>query len=257
MFNVSSGSGKWTIYGNKTPIALIAGHSHTFALLMAIRKNENLSKVFGVVAEAKDKQLGKGITRDNEYWKYVAKLSPAQSTFISWNGNQHNIHFLLDELKPFQIFDIYREHISAPAVPKAQLRELFAPTFSELRATLNLFSRFENVTLLGTPAPKPKKFIDKVLMNDEYFSTKANSIGIPSSKILATSDALRLAMWHLTQVMTKEVADEFGIKFMPTPNFSLDSNGLLSEEFWADDITHTNQHFGEFFLDELCRELAI
>ncbi len=257
MFKRRASQKNWTVYGNSQPKVLIAGHSHTFSLLMAIRKNNKFGEVFGVVAEAKAKQLGKGVTRDDEYWKYVAKLSSAQSTFISWNGNQHNIHFLLEELKPFQIFDMYQEHRSAPVVPITQVRELFAPTFSELRATLNLFSSFENLILLGTPAPKPKKFIDKVLMNDGYFSTKANTIGIPSSKIVATSDALRLAMWHLTQVMTKEVADEFGIKFMPTPNFSLDSNGLLREEFWADDITHTNQHFGEFFLDELCRELAI
>ena len=257
MFRTPSRSTKWKIYGNISPKAVIAGHSHTFALLMAIRGNQEFFETFGLVEESKPSQLGKGFVRNSEYWTYVAKLSLSRPTFISWNGNQHNIHFLLEELKPFQIFEMHQEDISAPAVPVAQVRQLFAPTFNELRATLNLFSSFENLTLLGTPAPKPKEFIDKVLMNDGYFSTKANMIGIPSSKIVATSDSLRLAMWQITQIMTKEVADEFGIKFMPTPKFSLDSNGLLKEEFWADDITHTNQHFGEYFLDELCRELAI
>ncbi len=257
MFKTPFGSSQWTIYGSNSPKVLIAGHSHTFALLMAIRRNSEFSKVFGLVAEAKPKYLGKGNVRDEGYWRYVAGLAPSQTTFVSWNGNQHNIHFLLEELKPFQILNFHHEDISAPAVPISQVRELFAPTFSELRSILSLFSKLENLTLLGTPAPKPKVFIDKMIIKDDYFSTKANLIGIPTSKIVVTSDALRLAMWQITQLMTKEVADEFGIKFMPTPNFSLDSRGLLSEEFWADDITHTNQHFGELFLEEVCRKLAI
>jgi hypothetical protein len=255
VFKTPSGSRTWTIYGNDSPKALIAGHSHTFALLMAIRRNPGLQAIFGLVAESREKKLGAGTMRDEEYWSYVAKVSLSQPTFISWNGNQHNIHFLVDEQMPFQIHDLYNKYPSAPVVPLVQVRELFAPTFNELRSTLSNFTTHESLTLLGTPAPKPKVFIDQILSKDKFFTTKAHSLGIPDSRIVASSDELRLAMWKLTQIMTKEIADEFGCKFMPTPQFSLDSKGLLREQFWSDDITHANQYFGELLLDDISKNL--
>jgi hypothetical protein len=255
VFKTPSSSSKWTIYGSKSPKAVIAGHSHTFALLMAIRGNQKYFDTFGLIDESKPSQLGKGFVRNSEYWSYVAKLSLSLPTFISWNGNQHNIHFLVDEFRPFQIQNLYQEYSSAPVVPIDQVKELFSPTFNELRSTLSRFETCENLTLLGTPAPKPKKYIDSILLKDEYFTKQTRAASTPGSKIVATSDELRQAMWKFTQIMTKEIADELGCKFMPTPQFSLDSKGLLREQFWSDDITHANQYFGELLLDDIAKNL--
>lgn len=250
-------SPKWKIYGNSSPEVLIAGHSHTFAPLMAILKNPEYAKYFGVVAEARSKNLGKGTIRDQSYWDFVVKNSHLKNILISWNGNQHNIHFLLDELKPFQIFGFFEESKDAPVVPISQLSELFSPTFQELKATLNLFPKTSNVVLLGTPPPKSKSFIDSILASDKYFFQKATSLGIKSSQIKATSDILRIAMWQFTQDKTAEVASDLGLKFIPNPNSAVEKRGLLRSEFWSDDITHANEKFGELLLSELLNYLGI
>jgi hypothetical protein len=253
VFRFQSGPKGWKIYGDLNSQLLIAGHSHTFALLMALRSNPDFDKTFSLVAEATNKRLGKGTIRDETYWKFVVSNSNSKQTLISWNGNQHNIHFLLEESKPFKVFQIYQEFENAPSVPISQVRELFSPTFEELRRTLNLFPNPTKVSLLGTPAPKPKFFIDTVLTNDQYFVEKASSLGLSNIQIQATTDKLRVAMWKLTQEMTKEVAQEFGCSFIPSPESTIDLNGLLREEFWSNDITHANERFGEIFLQGLTK----
>jgi len=247
----------WATHGSTNPNVLIAGHSHTFALLMAIRKNVKFSKNFGLIAEANTKKFGTGVIRDLTYWKFVSNKSDAQPTVISWNGNQHNIHFLLDDGNSFQIHEIYQEFDSAPVVPVAQVRALFAPTFEELRSTLRIFNNPSNIYLLGTPPPKSKKFIDSILLSDPFFSEKAASLGIPKSDIQATSDTLRIAMWKLTQQITQEIAVEFGCKFIPNPESTQDENGLLKNEFWTSDITHANESFGEIVLEEIIRVVGV
>ena len=247
----------WMLHGNSNPKVVIAGHSHTFALLMAIKKNPKYEETFGIVAESKTEKMGKGTIRDSEYWSYTARVSAGKPTLIFWNGNQHNIHFLLDENKPFQIFEIYQEFKAAPVVPISQIRSLFNPTFDELRTNLSLFNRSSNIYLCGTPAPKSKEFIDTVIFKNEFFSEKAASLGISKSNIQATSDTLRIAMWKLTQQITQEIAFEFGCKFIPNPESTQDENGLLKNEFWTSDITHANESFGEIVLEEIIRVVGV
>ena len=251
MYKFSKRPKKWLIHGNANPRILIAGHSHTFALLMAIKKGAKYSENFGLVAEANSKQFGTGIIRDLTYWNFVSKKSTAQPTVISWNGNQHNIHFLLEDGNPFQVTEIYKEFENSPVVPISQVRALFNPTFEELRSTLRLFNNPSNIYLLGTPPPKSKNFVDSILLNDPFFSRKAASLGIPKSDIQATSDALRIAMWKLTQQITEEVSAEFGCNFISIPVSTIDTNGLLKSEYWTEDLTHANEAFAEIILDEI------
>jgi hypothetical protein len=221
---------------------------------MAVQRRSNFNQIFGVVSQA---DFSVPIERDSSYWDYVISNSKKRITGILWNGNQHNIHFLLESGEKFKIFEIFEENPDDPVVPQSQLRALFDPTFEELRNVLKKFPKKSKLLLIETPPPKSKRFIDRQLSDPNFVG---NLMGMESRSHLelrATSDALRIAIWKFTQQITKEIADEFGVCFIPTPRFAFDEIGLLKEEFWTDDFTHANEDFGELLLNHLIKDIDL
>ena len=58
-------------------------------------------------------------------------------------------------------------------------------------------------------------------------------------------------MWEITQNLTRKVADQFGCKFIPTPQSTYNKNKILNENFYTQDLTHTNEDFGALMLDKI------
>jgi hypothetical protein len=244
-----SNCGNWKVYGNPNPKIMVAGHSHTYAMFTAIQNNPELSENFGIVAQA---DFSSDRAPDDDYWNFVVELAKKSRTAISWNGNQHNLHFLIDTKLKFNTVGYFSDKRS-PVVPINRIRNTFNPTFYELGSYLSRFSDPSNILLLGTPSPMAKTFLDKRIADDYYFGELAVSMGIPRDKISASSDELRVFMWKITQELTEEVSLEFGCKYIPVPKSAYDANSILNPEFYAGDLTHANESFGTLMLNEISR----
>lgn len=253
MLNQLSKSGNWKIYGNDDPEILIAGHSHTFSLLRALNLSEKFENVFGIVTRT---NLSEYLHNDDEYWDFVSQSAKNRKLAISWNGNQHNIHFLVDSEIEFNSKGFHTNK-DAPFVTLSRIQDLFRPTFYELELVLGKFARTSNICLLGTPPPKPKNYLDKRLKNDPYFLEVGNKLGIKAKDLKASSDELRVFMWNQTQILTKQVADKFQCDFLPVPRETYDANNILIEEFFADDLTHTNPDYGSIVLKNICKHFGV
>ena len=247
MKNLISPCGDWKVYGSDQPRILIAGHSHTFALYSAITNQNKYGNYFAVVAQS---DFSTHIQQSESYWDFVASIAKDQAVGIMWNGNQHNIHFLLEsEVK----CNFYGLTIGAglPLVPLKQIKELFKPTFDELTNVLKKFSKNTEIILLGTPGPKKSDFLNTQIANDPYFVKVGRDLGLSPKELRASSDSLRAYMWNLTQNMTKELAQDLGFRFVPIPSRTLDESLILKNEYYSDDLTHANELFGVDMLDTL------
>ena len=249
MLQELSNCGTWRVAGSLNPKVLIAGHSHTFSMFEALNSSDELSQIFGIVTQA---DFSKHVHQDNNYWNFVVDSANSQPTVISWNGNQHNIHFLIDDQSKFKAQGL-SESENYSAVSLARIKELFTPTFYELGLYLSRFKSRANLSLVGTPPPLPKKVLDKRIIGDIYFGELAKGLGIAKKDVRASSDELRTFMWRITQDLAASKAAEFGCKFIPTPCTSYDLDSVLLEKYWSNDLTHANKQFGILMLEEIRR----
>lgn len=173
----------------------------------------------------------------------------AKKTAIIWNGNQHNVHFLLDSGMPFNFFGANLD-TNFPTVPISQLRALFNPTFDELKTVILQFPKSSKILLIETPAPKPKSFLDARITSDIDFLNIAKNLGLNLSDLKASSDELRVALWKLNQQMTAEIAKVFSYPLISVPESSVTEQGTLQEDFCGDDLTHANFKYGKLLLNK-------
>lgn len=247
MNDIISKCEKWKLYGNPESNYLLAGHSHLFAMYMAMNNNAYFQQFFGLITQS---EFNKPNQPDSDYWDFVAHLSKNKNTLISWNGNQHNIHFLLNTNLKFSAIG-FHENKALPSVPLGRIKDLFRPTFYELELILSRFPNLENVCLLGTPSPKPKKLLNQFIQKDQYFIDLAKKLNLDQSSISVSDDDLRIFMWKITQDLTAETAIKFGCKFLATPKSTHDGNYLMLEKYSAPDLTHANESFGDVMLSEI------
>lgn len=247
MLKEISDCGNWKVYGSLQPKVLIAGHSHTFALYLALMRDPKLQNIFAIVTHA---DFTNSIPQNNEYWNFVADLARFQESVISWNGNQHNIHFLVDGNFEFNTIGLIQNN-KFPMVSISRVKELFRPTFYELGLILSRFADRSKLSVIGTPAPKSKNFIDERLSQDDFFVQLGETMGVNKQQIRATEDSLRVFMWELTQNLTEETAKEFGSRFIPTPVSSYNQHKVLNANYYTDDLTHANEEFGKLVFNEL------
>ena len=240
-------SGNWKIYGSLDPDILISGHSHTFAHFMALQKNKKLQKNIGLVTHA---NFDNKLRPDNEYWDFVVDQSGSRNLAISWNGNEHNLHFLIDTNIKFNSLNL-KLGSKYPFVTIGQIKESFRATFYELELILSRFPDRSKICLLGTPSPKPQAQLNKKIQHDQFFIEMGEKIGIQRNDIKASSNQLRTFMWKITQELNAQSAREFGCKYLPTPSESFDSEFLLREIYSADDLTHANPEYGLLVLEKI------
>jgi len=240
MATVVSSCGNWKKYGADHARLVIAGHSHTYALYSAIQNSQDYLDKFAVISH--ENFLTRHI-HDFTYWDFVAQESQNAPLAILWNGNQHNIHFLIDIKEKFNLYDLIIEE-EAPFITKKQLDQLFSPTFFELELTLERLSKCKDITLVGTPPPKTKKFLDLFIKSDGFFLKLGEELEVDKNKITASSNMLRNYMWQYTQNVTKEIARKFNHKFLPCPENTYDESYTLLPQYYSDDLTHANETFG-------------
>jgi hypothetical protein len=216
----------------------------------AILHREKFKDYFGIVTQA---DFSNHRPQDDDYWNFVAQLSNSQHTAISWNGNQHNIHFLVDSGIKFNSVGLNQKE-DFPFVTLSRIQELFKPTFTELKSVLQKFNSKKKLCLLGTPPSKSKKFLDARLNqvgSEPFFEDLGRKLGLARNKLRASDDLLRAYMWEVTQNLTEEISKEFGINYIPVPGKTYDSNKILIESFYTQDLTHANEDFGAVMLEEM------
>jgi hypothetical protein len=246
-------SGNWKIHGSLNPKILVAGHSHTFAMFMALQQNQNFQNTIALVSHANfDNQL----RPDNEYWDFIVEQSNGKNLAISWNGNEHNLHFLIDTKIRFNSVGIH-ERSNYPFVTLTRIKELFRPTFYELELILSRFPDRSRICVLGTPSPKPQDLLTERIQHDQFFLEMGEKLGIQKSDIRASNNELRTFMWKLTQELTEKSAKELGCQFLPVPHESLDHNSLLNEIYCGDDLTHANPTFGGLMLRKISDHFGV
>lgn len=216
-------------------------------MFMAIQRAPSLSKEIAIVTHA---NFDKPQQHDNDYWNYVLEISQDRNLAISWNGNQHNLHFLIEGNLKFNSIGLAQGK-GYPAVSKARIKELFRPTFYELELILSRFSNRENICLIGTPAPKKSNFMKNYLHKEPYFLELGEKLGFSGKNLKISSEPLRSFMWEITQELTKKSAEKLGCSFLPTPSQTFDKNKIMLEKFYSDDLTHANPAYGAFFLERL------
>lgn len=256
MLQEISKCGKWKVYGNLEPKILIAGHSHTFAMYLALQNSKKFLKNIALVTQS---DFTAQNPQDNDYWNYVVELSKMQKTAISWNGNQHNIHFLLDANYKFNAFGLMQNK-NFPYVSVSRIKEVFKPTFYELGLILSRFSNRNNLCLLGTPAPKTKSFLDSQLQKvsaETFFEDLGASMGISKNNLKASSNELRTFMWGITQQLTEKVGKDFSCDFLSSPKTTQNKDGILLEKYYTDDLTHANEEFGFIMLEAILNKYGI
>ncbi len=242
----------WKIWGDKDSAVLIAGHSHTFSMHLAIEQNSKFRENFCI---ANQEDLSKHKLRDETYWEFVAANSNSKKIGIAWNGNQHNIHFLIETKKPFKVYNLINDNKDYPAVSLTRVKELYKNTFDELKSIIERYFLNVDFFLIGTPPPKSKNHLDKLIKADPLFIVLGNKFAIPTSELETSSDDLRIAMWKLTQKLTSEVANQFGVNFVGVPDEATSPNGLLKDKYWTDDLTHANEKFGALMLEQVLTAL--
>lgn len=243
----------WKIWGHKDSSVLIAGHSHTFSMHLAIEQNLKFKEYFCIVNQ---NDLSKHKLRDEAYWEFVSANSKGKKVGLVWDGNQHNIHFLIETKRPFKVYNLIHHDENFPAVSMARVKELFRNTFDELRTILEKKFYNEDFFLIGTPPPKSKFHLDRKIRLDPFFIELGKNLEIPTSELEASSDELRIAMWRLIQSITSEVASEFGVNFVKVPDEAISPSGLLKSEYWTDDLTHANEKYGALMLEKVLTTLG-
>lgn len=247
MIPTTSNCGNWRVYGSSDPKILIAGHSHTFAMFMAVNQ-ESVSNIdFAVVTHA---DFRNQLQLDKSYWNFVTEISKKKKLALSWNGNQHNLLFLLDAEWNFNAIGLSLGK-NYPFVTVQRIKALFNNTFDELEQVLVNFDSSTEICLLGTPPPKPLTFLKKYLDKDDFFMQQAKSFGLNQKKLKISSDQIRLYMWKVNQELIENMAKRFGLGFIPSPNEAIQENGLLDEKFSSDDLTHANPEYGRLMLNKI------
>jgi hypothetical protein len=239
-------SENWMIQGSNDPQILICGHSHSNCMFMALHSGLLPATIRGgAVFRRKQTKwnLGQG-----DYWDFVLKNSKDRVIAVMWNGNQHNASFLLAPKPPIRIYldgSNQDSDIEALWVPAEMIKAHLKYDYDHL---LSVLQRMVSVTVdtivLGTPPPKPEGMIKKVLPNEAYFVSMAETMGIDLKTALLTSEAARLALWEIIQDTLMEAAAETGARYLPVPNPAFDENGFLREEYSAPDATHANASYG-------------
>jgi hypothetical protein len=131
------------------------------------------------------------------------------------------------------------------------MKEFFRPSFEELKEIIPLLSDAASITLMNGPAPKPLTHIKNCILQETYFTDIAKSLGVDIGELVITSDSLRLELWNVLAGILANSAKNLGTNFLSAPALSRDAFGMLSQEYWASDVTHANSKYGMLLIEEL------
>jgi hypothetical protein len=234
---------------------LLAGHSNYFAM----GAPGNYRGPRGLVAGEAHGRSGFYVMEENSadrtqaYWDLVAASSNNRDVVLSWNGNQHVVHFLFE---PVPYFDFIESSVpqgaalreGAVILPRRLIKGFFQHTFDPLAALLVKIRANgpKSITLVGTPPPRGDLAIfEKMIRPAPFWRQVAANCGLDLDTAQLVQPVMLLKLWGVLQEMLKESAEQAGGRFVPVPDSLRDSSGFLPGMYGIDiDFTHANNAYG-------------
>lgn len=241
---------------------LIAGHSHTVALV-----GPGLAPTPEVQTVPHDPDLvhlAGPWPRDTSYFAHLIHEAANATSAVLFGGNEHNAYFLFQPARriDFVASDAPGEAIDACAelVPEAMIRAKFALTLSTLAFTLDRMRARPGarVAVVGTPPPKADQdYLREILASEPDLASRAAATGLDLKEVEISSYALRFKLWRLLQDCLRGIAEHAGCRFVPVPEVVYTAQGGLERAYWAHDLSHANDAYGEIMLGHIRRELEL
>lgn len=188
--------------------------------------------------------------RDMIYWDALADLAVGADVGIIWGGNEHNTCYFFEVETSFDFLSAHvrKMNPSAQIKSKAAIRhrlQQHSPNDLDLVLKPLVAGGVNRIALIGTPPPKAdNEALRALLQTEQFFVDRASQLGQSLETIPITDPYVRLKLWYLLQDMLAEEARTRGLMFIPVPKEVQDADGFLKREFWAADVTHANDAYG-------------
>ncbi|HEY8592001.1 MAG TPA: hypothetical protein VIL42_03945 [Sphingomicrobium sp.] len=234
------------------PRVLIFGDSHVHAIQEAARHRaakgrETASDIRRLLKVKNDKTIG-----DTEFEDFLAQVGELTSHDVVVSligGNQHAVFSTIQHPVPFDFFLPGED--SAPSagtiIPFRVLKEAFSVGIRNGDGrSLEAIRKSTNARMVHLLAPPPKgdnSFIEN------YHDTRFAAANIEARGV--SPAPLRMKFWQLQNLVVEEICRELGIEVLPPPRSTLDENGFLLREYYANDATHANAGYGEAVLRDI------
>jgi hypothetical protein len=227
------------------------GDSHSHAIQRAIDKRKGKGQGVPLSAHRLSKvkngnQIGD--TSFEDFLKLVRELTPEDIVLSMIGGNQHAVFSMIQHPRPF---DFYTPRGEAAAhgvetIPYRALEDVFAKGLrggdGKSLEALRKATPARVVHIIPPPPKADNAFIERY--HESHFARDLPNLGVSPPE-------LRLKFWRLQTRVLEEICAELGLEVMMPPPRTVDEDGYLRPEFYAQDATHGNWAYGERVLREI------
>ncbi|QNM83795.1 hypothetical protein H8M03_05600 [Sphingomonas sabuli] len=237
---------------------ILVGDSHASAVQRAIAKRTG--KGYAVPLTAYRFQKAKrgqtlGDVAVDDLLERIAALGPDDVVISMIGGNQHAVFGSVQHPRRFDFFlpDDEAKHPAADAeiIPFRVLTDQFMTSLRTRDAKLlKAIREATKATIVHILPPPPK--------GDNAFIASYHEAHFADQGIgnLGVSDPqLRLKFWLLQNRMVTKLCQSLGITVLGPPRQTVDG-GFLRRQYYADDVTHGNWHYGERILRQIERRFG-
>jgi hypothetical protein len=241
---------------SKRPRILLFGDSHSNAIQRAIEKRQGKGTPSPIVAyrllkEKNGRSIGD--MRFEDFLDKAAKLGREDVVLSMIGGNQHAVFSTVQHPQPFDFFAPGQAasagELAGEIVPYRALEHAFVNGLERGDAQSLTALRKATVARVVHIIPPPPKH-DNAHIQQYHESHFAND-GLASRGV--SPPELRLKFWNLQTRVLESLCSALGIEVMMPPARTVDENGFLRREYYAQDATHANWRYGERLLREVER----
>jgi hypothetical protein len=240
----------------KKPTILLFGDSHSYAIKRAVEKREGKGRPVPLAVHRLAKlKNGKrqGDTTFEDFLELIGPLGPEDVVLSAIGGNQHAVFSTIQHPSPFDFIEPGGQvelDGSAELIPYRVLSQVFEKGIRNGDGkSLEALRKATSARVVHLIPPPPKK--DNAFIQN-YHETHFASEGITAHGV--SSPGLRLKFWTLQTTLLKDLCAQLGIEVMMPPAAALDEKGFLATDFYANDATHANHHYGELVLRQVERD---
>lgn len=235
---------------SKTRI-FIFGDSHTRALSRAlsqqtIENNHFDYSIHWMLTVKNEKQRGDLSIEDA--CEAIRNLNGNDILVISLIGTTHNIIGLVKHNQPYYIYEPGSVNQDCDpldeVIPYNAIWDMFEKRTSAAKK-IEILKKCANVRVFHLMPPPPKR-------DNEFISSKTSRYRDANVADTGISPPeLRLRLWTIEYQVLDKTCREWGITLLPPPKESMDEQGFLKREYYADDATHANAEYGALTLRQL------
>lgn len=225
------------------------GDSHSHAIQRAIEKRRGKEKPVPLSAHRLLKlKNGReiGDTSIEQFAEIISGLSPEDVVFSVIGGNQHAVFSTIQHPQAFDFFtpDGKTADPAAEAVPYRALEDAFFHGLSTGDGkSIEALRKATSARVVHILPPPPKANNSFIEQNHE---TRFAEQGLASQGVSPPS--LRLKFWELQSRVLERICTALGVEVMRPPPRTVDEDGFLRPEYYAQDATHANWRYGERLL---------